>query len=307
MQTYKSVYPANIDAIACITGKPVSHGGIRGRSTATGLGVFFCMNEALKSEFVQKRFKLTPTPEGKTVIVEGFGNVGSHSAKFCYKNKAKVIALIEWNGGIYNEHGIDVEKAEQHFQKSKTFEGFAGAKFVANGKELLEYPCDILIPAAMEGELNAKNADKIKAKIIVEGANGPTTPKAEEIMEKKGILIVPDLLANAGGVTVSYFEWLKNLSHMRFGRLTKRYEEGKWAALASSLERSPSKLSEADKTSLTYGAGEEELVNSGLEETMINSFKEVSDMAAAKNCNMRTAAYVVSIQKVANTYLDLGL
>jgi len=218
-----------------------------------------------------------------------------------------VTGLIEWNGAIYNEKGIDVEKAEEHYMKGRTFEGFPGAKFVANGKEVLEYPCDILIPAAMEGEINAKNAGRIKTKIIVEGANGPTTPKAEEILEANGVLIVPDLLANAGGVTVSYFEWLKNLSHMRFGRLTKRYEEGKWAALASSLERSPSKLSEADRNSLTYGAGEEELVNSGLEETMINSFKEVSDMAALKKCNMRTAAYVVSIQKVANTYLDLGL
>jgi len=156
--------------------------------------------------------------------------------------------------------------------------------------------------------LNAKNADKVKAKIVVEAANGPTTPRAEALMEKNGVFIIPDLLANAGGVTVSYFEWLKNLSHMRFGRMTKRYEESKWANLVASLEKSSSKQwSEEDRKLISYGAGEEELVNSGLEETMITSFKEVYETSKAKNTNMRTGAYVVAVTKVANTYMDLGL
>jgi len=308
MQTYKSAHPSNIDAIACITGKPVSHGGIRGRTTATGLGVYFVMREALKNPEILTKFNLTKGVQGKKVVVQGFGNVGFYAARFCAKNGAKVIGIAEYNGSIHDERGIDVDAALEYFKAHKTFKNFEGAKFLPSSREALEIPCDVLIPAALEGEINVKNADRIRAKLIVEAANGPTTPNAEAILEKRGTLIIPDLLANAGGVTVSYFEWLKNLSHMRFGRMTKRYEEAKWAALVESLERSQGRvLTDEDKKSITYGAGEEDLVNSGLEETMITSFKEVWDTAIQKKTNMRTAAYLVAIQKVANTYLDLGL
>eukprot|EP01116_Phalansterium_solitarium_P000292 TRINITY_DN10190_c0_g2_i2.p2 TRINITY_DN10190_c0_g2~~TRINITY_DN10190_c0_g2_i2.p2 ORF type:complete len:171 (+),score=47.71 TRINITY_DN10190_c0_g2_i2:1242-1754(+) len=168
--------------------------------------------------------------------------------------------------------------------------------------------CDVLIPAALEGTINAQNADRIKAKIIIEGANGPTTPKAEEILEAKGVLIVPDLLANAGGVTVSYFEWLKNLSHIRFGRMTKRYEESKWQNLLDSVERhQEKKFSLEERALISFGAGEEDLVRSGLEDTMINAFREVWHTAEKKRVNMRTGAYIVAIDKLANTYIDLGI
>jgi glutamate dehydrogenase (NAD(P)+) len=308
MQTYKAAFPSNIDAIACITGKPVSHGGIRGRTTATGLGVFFCLREALRNKEVLSKHNLTPGVQGKRVVVQGFGNVGFYAARFCHNAGAKVIAIGEWNGSIHDENGIDPDKAIEYFKANGSFQGYPGAKFLKTSREVLELPCDVLIPAALEGEVNAENAGKIKAKIIVEAANGPTTPNAESILEKNGSFIVPDLLANAGGVTVSYFEWLKNLSHMRFGRMTKRYEESKWAHLVASLEKGQKHvMTEEDRKMIAYGAGEEELVNSGLEETMITSFKEVYDVSVAKKCNMRTAAYIVAISKVAGTYMDLGL
>lgn len=246
--------------------------------------------------------------KGKKVVVQGLGNVGLHSARFCHANGAKIISVIEYNGAIHNENGIDPQAAFNHFKVKGTLEGFEKCKFIKDGRQALEIPCDVLIPAALEGELNRLNAARINTKIIVEGANGPTTPAAAEILESKGVFVVPDLLANAGGVTVSYFEWLKNLSHMRFGRMTKRYEEAKWASLVDSLEKSEGKkMIDMDRKKITEGAGEEDLVNSGLEETMITSFKEVWDKSIEKKCNMRTAAYLCAIEKVANTYVDLGI
>jgi len=306
MQTYKSIHPGNIDAIACITGKPVSHGGIRGRTTATGLGVYFCMREALLHPHVQKITGLSPEVKGKKIIVQGLGNVGYHAANFCHKNGARVVGLIEYNGAIYSENGIVPEDALKYFTKNKSLKDYPGCKFYGTGKDVLELPADILIPAALEGQLTPENAPKIKAKLIVEGANGPTTPGASDILTKKGVFIIPYVLANAGGVTVSYFEWLKNLSHVRFGRMTKRYEQAKWAELLNTLEGGKA-LSAEDKKKMIYGAGEEDLVNSGLEETMINSFEEVINMSLQKNVDMRTAAFIVAIEKVAHTYMDLGL
>jgi len=306
MQTYKTIHPGNIDAIACITGKPVTHGGIRGRTTATGLGVYFCVREALAHPHVSKVTGLSSDLKGKKVIVQGLGNVGYHAANFCYKNGMKIVGLIEYNGGIYNEDGIVPDEALKHFQQHKSLAGFSGARFFGNGKEILELPADVLIPAALEGQITPENAPNIKAKLIVEGANGPTTPKASEILLSKGVFLVPDVLANAGGVTVSYFEWLKNLSHVRFGRMTKRYEQAKWTELLNTLEGGKA-LSADERKKMVYGAGEEDLVNSGLEETMINSFEEVINMSLKKKCDMRTAAFIVAIEKVANTYLDLGI
>jgi len=265
------------------------------------------MREAITNEQIAAKAGVTPVVAGKKVIVQGLGNVGYHSARFCHLNGTKVIGIAEHNGALYNEQGIDPEAAHDWFRANKTLKGFPAAKFIANSLEVLEYPCDVLIPAALEGQLSANNAHKIKAKFIVEGANGPTTPKAEEILESKGAFIVPDLLANAGGVTVSYFEWLKNLSHMRFGRMTKRYEEAKFQSLMDAFETDKQKLSFSERKKISTGADEEMLVNSGLEETMVVSFKEVLEVSKSKKTNMRTAAYIVAIDKVANTYIDLGL
>jgi glutamate dehydrogenase (NAD(P)+) len=311
MQTYKSCYPSDIDAIACITGKPVTHGGIRGRSAATGLGVFFVLRESLSEKSAEDLAKLGLTPglQGKRVVVQGLGNVGYHAAKFCQKGGAKIVAIAEYNGAIYDENGLDVEAAVTQMKTKGSLQFLPGATWIADSKQALELPCDVLIPAALENAITIHNAPRIQAKVIVEAANGPTTPQAEEILESRGCIIIPDLLANAGGVTVSYFEWLKNLSHIRFGRMTKRYEESKWRALIESMERKAAnaKFTDAEKKRIIYGAEEEDLVNSGLEETMITSYNDVLTTSKQNNCNLRTAAYVVAINKIANTYLDLGI
>jgi glutamate dehydrogenase (NAD(P)+) len=305
MQAYKSAHPSNVDNTACITGKPVSHGGIRGRTTATGLGVFYCMREALLNKEVCERVGLEPGVKGKTVLVQGLGNVGYHAADFCEKAGMKVVGLIEYNGGIYNPDGINVQEAREYFAKNGTLDGLPG-DFDADSEHLIAKPADVFIPAAIEGAVNKKNAHFIEAKIIVEGANGPTTPGAEDILIDRNIFIVPDLLANAGGVTVSYFEWLKNLSHIRFGRMTKRYEENKWNQLMEMLD-GQNPIDAEQRRSISLGADEETLVNSGLEDTMINSFREVYEVSEANKVSMRTGAFMIALTKIANTYTDLGL
>lgn len=306
MQAYKSAHPAEIDSQACITGKPVSHGGIRGRTTATGLGVFFCLREALENHEVCEHVGLEPGLKGKTVIVQGLGNVGHHAAMFCERAGMKVVGLMEYNGGLYNPDGIDVNAARDHFAANGSLEGFAG-EFHPHAEELLSHETDVFLPCAIEGSIHQKNAHYLRCKVIVEGANGPMTPKAEDILIGRNVFIVPDLLANAGGVTVSYFEWLKNLSHIRFGRMTKRYEENKWNQLMDMLEDGNHNIKPQDRESIAIGADEETLVNSGLEDTMINSFREVHEVAKAHNCSMRTAAFVIALTKIGNTYMDLGL
>lgn len=286
--------------------KPVSHGGIRGRTHATGLGVYFVTREAFTHLAICQRYGWKSGVHGKTVIIQGLGNVGYWAAHFCQKAGMKVIGLIEFNGAIYNENGIDVEKAHEHFGEFKSWENFQGARYERDSATVLESECDVLVPAALESSLNAENAERIKAKLIVEAANGPVTPAAEQILLKKNVLMVPDLLANAGGVTVSYFEWLKNLSHVRFGRLTKRYEAAKWSTLVTHIEKTQ-KIDSTTKDIIQFESNEEALVDSGLEETMINAFNETWATSSRKNTDMRTGAFINAIDKVARTYLDLGI
>lgn len=311
MQTYKSAYPANVDATACITGKPVSHGGIRGRGSATGLGVFFCVRETLENVDLCASLGIEPGIENKVVVVQGLGNVGYHAAKFCEKNRMKVVGLMEYNGAVYNPEGVDVDAARSWFAEHGTLEGFQGGEFHSNAEDLLSVPQDVFLPCAIEGAVNKKNASTVAAKILVEGANGPLTPGAEDVLLAAGKFIVPDLLANAGGVTVSYFEWLKNLSHIRFGRMTKRYEENKWNKLMDHLESGETghagALTSIQRQEIAVGADEETLVQSGLEDTMITAFREVHEVSKARAVPMRTAAFVIALSKIANTYVDLGL
>ena len=221
--TYASLNPGDVNALGCVTGKPVSQGGVRGRTEATGLGVFYGVRELCNVAEDMKRLGLNTGIEGKKVIVQGLGNVGYHAAKFFYENGATIVGLAEYEGGIYSEKGLNLEDVVAHRKATGSILGFPGAKDIKNSAETLEMDCDILIPSALENVINAGNADRIKAKIIGEGANGPLTPEADEILNKKGVIVVPDMFLNAGGVTVSYFEWLKNLSHVRFGRLDKRF------------------------------------------------------------------------------------
>jgi len=304
---YKSMNPEDINFSGCVTGKPVSQGGIRGRSAATGLGVFFCVREALIDGATLKKVGLSAGTHGKTVVVQGFGNVGSHAAQFCHTDgKMKVVAIGERDGAILNPEGLDVPALIKHFNQHKTFKGFAGGEFrPGDSKWVLEEKCDVLIPAAMENVLNQGNAARVKAKIVVEAANGPTTAAATDIIEANGAIIVPDLLANAGGVTVSYFEWLKNLQHVRFGRMTRRAEEAKWRSVLEVLN--PHNVSAEKLAALSEGADEQKLVFSGLEDTMVQSFADIRALAANKSINLRTAAYVLAITKVASYYRELGI
>jgi len=308
--TYSAMHPGEIDAAGCVTGKPVTQGGVRGRREATGLGVFFGIREVCSMEDVMKKIGLSTGVEGKRVAVQGLGNVGYHSAKFFQDAGAIIIGLSEHDGAIWNEQGIDIDDVFNYRKTNGTMQKYDKAKHFDKKEEMLEMECDILIPAALENVIDGNNAPRIRAKIIGEAANGPLTPDADEILAKKGVLIIPDMYLNAGGVTVSYFEWLKNLSHVRYGRLEKRFNENMNAHIVGQMETlSGKKMPEKAKEYIVHGADEVDLVYSGLEETMITATHEI--MNEWKNNpaipDMRTAAYVVAINKVATSYAELGI
>src|SRR6476620_6806820 len=310
LDTYSSMRPGDIDAAGCVTGKPVTQGCVRGRREATGLGVFYGIREVCKMPDVMKKLGLATGVEGKRVIVQGLGNVGYHTAKFFQDAGSKVIGLAEYEGAIYNEEGLDIDDVFQNRRKTGTILNFPGAKNFAKNTDALEMDCDILIPAALENVINGENAPKVKSKIIGEAANGPLTPEADEVFAKKGIIVVPDMYLNAGGVTVSYFEWLKNLSHVRYGRLEKRFTENMNAHIIGQIEAvSGKKVDSEEKEFILHGADEVDLVYSGLEETMITATREIMDVwkANPQIPDMRTAAFVVAINKVGTSYAELGI
>lgn len=310
VDTYQSLKPGEIDAAGCVTGKPISLGGVRGRKEATGLGVFFGIREVCLMEDQMKKLGLTVGVQDKKVIVQGLGNVGYYTSKFFREGGAKVIAIAEFEGAIYNEDGLNEEDVFQHRKKTGSILNFPGATNIANSADALEMECDILIPAALENVIDKDNAPRIKAKIIGEAANGPLTPAADEVFVKKGILVIPDMYLNAGGVTVSYFEWLKNLSHVRYGRLEKRFTENANINILNQMEElTGKKVNPSEKEIIAHGPDEIDLVHSGLEETMINATKEIMDIWKANPAipDMRTAAYVCAINKVGTSYAELGI
>lgn len=310
VDTYASLKPGEIDAAGCVTGKPISQGGVNGRREATGLGVFFGIREICNMEKVMAKLGLTPGIKNKTVVVQGLGNVGYHSAKFFREGGAKVVAIAEYEGAIYKADGINEEELFQHRKATGSILNFPGATNLAKNSDALELECDILIPAALENVINGENAPRIKAKIIGEAANGPLTPEADEILNKKGVLVVPDMYLNAGGVTVSYFEWLKNLSHVRYGRMEKRFRENKNTHMLAQLEELTGRTVSAEERAIILrGADEIDLVHSGLEETMISATREIMDIwdKDSRIPDMRTAAYVNAINKVAISYMELGI
>lgn len=310
VDTYQSLKPGEIDATGCVTGKPISLGGVRGRKEATGLGVFFGIREVCLMEDQMKKLGLTVGVQDKKVIVQGLGNVGYYTSKFFREGGAKVIAIAEFEGAIYNEDGLNEEAVFQHRKKTGSILNFPGATNIANSADALEMECDILIPAALENVIDKNNAPRIKAKIIGEAANGPLTPAADEVFAKNGILVIPDMYLNAGGVTVSYFEWLKNLSHVRYGRLEKRFTENANINILNQMEElTGKKVSPSEKEIIAHGPDEIDLVHSGLEETMINATREIMEIWKANPAipDMRTAAYVCAINKVGTSYAELGI
>lgn len=310
LDTYMSYHPGQIDGYGCVTGKPVSQNGIRGRTEATGLGVMYGLREVVSYKEDMAAIGLQTGLKGKTVIVQGLGNVGYYAAKFLQEEGALIVGIAEMEGGVFDANGLDIPKLFKHRKETGSILGFPGATDIKDSGSLLEMECDILVPAALENQINITNADKIKAKIIGEAANGPVTPKAEEILLKKGVVIVPDMFLNAGGVTVSYFEWLKNLSHVRFGRMQKRADEATYLNIIDTVERlTGKKVTDKEKRFVTRGADEIDIVYSGLEETMVFAYKAIRDTwKRNKNINdLRTAAFVVAINKIADAYMALGI
>jgi len=310
VDTYSSLNPNDLNAMACVTGKPVSQGGVRGRVEATGLGVFFGIREACSIAEDMDKLGLSVGLRGKKVIVQGLGNVGYHAAKYCQKAGAIIVGLIEYNGAIYNASGIDVDTAQAYRKENGSLLNYPGAINFADGNEGLEQPCDILIPAALEAVIHKDNADRIQAKIIGEAANGPLTPDADEILNKKGVMVIPDMYLNAGGVTVSYFEWLKNLSHVRYGRLEKRFSENRLTDLVNSFEVLTDKqVSPEERSNILKGPDEIDLVHSGLEDTMMGSYQEIREIYVNTPGveDMRTAAFICAINKIGVAYEELGI
>lgn len=308
--TYASLYPGELNALACVTGKPVSQGGVRGRTEATGLGVFYGIREACSYEDDMQKLGLTIGISGKSVVVQGLGNVGYHAAKFFHEAGAKLVGLSEYEGAIYNEEGLDLEAVVAHRKVTGSILNFPGATNLGKPSDALELACDILIPAALEAVITGENAPNIKAKIIGEAANGPLTPDADEILNKKGVLIIPDIYLNAGGVTVSYFEWLKNLSHVRYGRLEKRFSENAYAEITNIIESLTNKrVTEMERNIMLKGPDEVDLIYSGLEDTMIGSYQEIREIYKDTEGveDMRTAAFICAINKVGVAYEELGI
>ena len=306
---FRKLHPTELNAWACVTGKPVNKGGIGGRTEATGRGVQYALQAFFDNPVDVKKTGLTPGLKGKRVIVQGLGNVGYHAALFLStEDNCLITHVIERDGSIVDQKGINIEKLKTHILENGGVKGFNG--YVDKGSEILEEDADILIPAAMELVINKENADKIKTPLIIEAANGPVSSEADEILSKKGVVIIPDLYANAGGVTVSYFEWIKNLSRIRLGRLQRRAQENQTTLMIEALEKmTGSKFPDEYKDLVMQGSAEIDLVRSGLEDTMRNTYEVISEVWN-KNPNandLRTSAMMVSVKRVMDSYHSLGL
>jgi glutamate dehydrogenase (NAD(P)+) len=308
--TYDAFHPGGMDNLACVTGKPVTQGGIEGRKEATGRGVVFGIKRVLEHPEDFKHLGFSKGLDGKTVAIQGFGNVGYHVAKLVTDEGATVVGVGEWDGGVHNPQGLDVEALNEYRVKKRTLLGFPGARNIRNPRGVLQLKCDILVPAALENQIRVDNAPRIKAKMVAEAANGPITVEAEDVLLKRGVFIAPDIYLNAGGVIVSYFEWGKNISHMRYGLLEKRLEEANTESMLAVAEQlSGRRLPEDKRKKLFTSPAEWSLVVSGLEEKMSEAYDEVREVLLThkKIKDLRTAAYVVAIQRIARAYMELGV
>lgn len=310
--TYKHLKPDDINYAASVTGKPVEHGGIQGRIEATGRGVQYALQEFFRHPGAVEEANLSGGLGGKAVVVQGFGNVGYHASKFLFEEDGcKVIAVTDSKGVLVNDEGLDIETAYRYKVENRTLNGFPGGRY-EEGSTLraLEMECDILIPAALEGQITLENVDRVKARIIIEAANGPVTYAADAKLNERGVVIIPDAYANAGGVVVSYFEWIRNLSHIRFGRMQRRYDEIRSQHQMEALEELTGKsMPDKFKLQINGGASEVDLVRSGLDDSMRQAFQEMRDTRAG-NPNITTyrmAAYVNAIRKISRSYLDIGV
>ena len=313
---YRRMNTTDINANACVTGKPIHVGGIQGRVEATGRGVQYALQEFFRYPEDRAKAGLDGGLEGKRIVVQGLGNVGYHAAKFLSQEDGAVVtAVIERDGAVINDAGIDIDRLKSWIATHGGVKGYADATYVEDGASVLEKECDIMVPAALEGVIHRGNADRIRCRLIIEAANGPVTAAADDILRNKGVVIIPDMYANAGGVTVSYFEWVKNLSHIRFGRMQRRQEEARHLLLVNELERLSRDrdlgwtLSPGFKEKYLRGAGELELVRSGLDDTMRAAYQSMREVWYRRDDvhDLRVAAYLVAIERVARSYREKGL
>ncbi|NND35399.1 MAG: Glu/Leu/Phe/Val dehydrogenase [Saprospiraceae bacterium] len=311
LDTYQTFKGGEIDYAGCVTGKPVSQNGIRGRDEATGRGVFYGIRETLHDKQICKHLNITPGTEGKTMAIQGLGNVGYHTGRISQQEGGfKIISIAEYEGAIYSDAGIDIEKLLIHRKKTGSILDFPGAENMDQRKQTLEVKCDVLVPAALENQIHRENMKKVKAHIIAEAANGPVTAVANDYLMKKGVVIIPDMYLNAGGVTVSYFEWLKNLSHMRFGRMEKRFDQNTYTRLVDLIEKQSGRsINQKEKDVIARGADEIDLVRSGLEETMVTAYHQIREtmLRKPKIEDLRSAAFVSALGKVASDYMNMGI
>jgi len=308
--TYVTLAPQDINGLGCVTAKPIQQGGIQGRTEATGRGVFFALREVCSLGRDMRLHDLSPGLEGKRVVVQGLGNVGYHAAKFLEEEGGvKIIGLIEYEGAIHLPKGMKVEEVMAHRRETGSLLDFPGAENLGQRDEGLELDCDILVPAALENAITMNNVERIQAKIVAEAANGPVAAEASEHLHEHGVMVVPDAFINAGGVTVSYFEWLKNLQHVRFGRMEKRFEEKAARQILNAIEHATgSSFSDSEINDFARGADEIDLVNSGLEETMVKAYSEIREIKQRhEGIDLRTASMVSAINKIASVYKHRGL
>ena len=308
--TYQSLRPDQIDALGCVTGKPESQGGVKGRREATGRGLFYVLNEVCAQADDMRRLRLGTGIEGKRIVVQGFGKVGYWAAQCCHEAGARIVAIAEHDGAIADPRGLDPARVREHYGSQGSILQFPGATTSTERSAALEMDCDVLIPAALENQLTAENAPDIRARIVLEGANGPTTPEADAILRKRGALVIPDVYANAGGVIVSYFEWLKNLSHVRFGRLEARYQAHAEDRLLRAVEHATgAHLSADEREAVVRPVDELTIVNSGLEETMVTAYHQIRHLIRETDGidDLRTAAFLLAIRRVAQAYLERGV
>ena len=308
--TYATLAPQDINGLGCVTAKPIEQGGIPGRTEATGRGVFYALREVCSLGRDMRPIDLSPGLEGKKVVVQGLGNVGYHAAKFLEEDGgAKIVGLVEYEGAISSPNGMKIEEVMAHRRETGSLLDFPGAQNLDQRDEGLELDCDILVPAALENAITMDNAPRIQAKIVAEAANGPMTADASEHLHQRGVMVVPDAFINAGGVTVSYFEWLKNLQHIRFGRMEKRFEEKAARQILNAIEHATgTSFSDSEINDFARGADEIDLVNSGLEETMVKAFNEIREIKQRHaGIDLRTASMVSAIDKIARVYKHRGL
>ena len=306
--TYNQLSDNPLDAAACVTGKPVGQGGVHGRREATGRGVFFGIREVCNNKETMAKLGLDVGLDGKRIVVQGLGNVGFHAAYYLQEAGARIVGIAEMNGALVKEDGLDVRDVGLWRNEHGTIEGYPKGRLVQPSSQALEMDCDILLPAALEEQITRENAGRIQARIIAEAANGPTTSEADSILHKRNVFILPDLYLNAGGVTVSYFEWLRNLSHVRFGRMSKRFESNTQQKILDAIQTATGKsLSPELLATIGKGADEIDIVNSGLEETMVFAYHEIHEISQRLNTDLRTAAFVSAIDKIAVLYNHMGI